>query len=125
MDEGIEVALVAARAHAAALVAAHPYPAHHGPWPERATQRWGRDWQRLAPLVDRWELFNGRNLYGWIAERGLPGIACGDFHRLTDLAGWKTVMPCAKDADSVVEYLRSTRPVYLTAFEEPAHAAAA
>jgi hypothetical protein len=125
VDEGIEVALAAARAHGAALVAAHPYPAHPGGWPERATQRWGRDWQRLAPLVDRWELFNGRNLYGWIAERGLPGIAGGDFHRLTDLPGWKTVMPCAKDADSVVEYLRSSGSVYLTAFEEPGRAVAA
>jgi processive 1,2-diacylglycerol beta-glucosyltransferase len=125
VDDGLEAALGKARAHGAALVAAHPYPAHAGPWPERATQRWGRDWQALAPLVDRWELFNGRNLYGWVADAGLPGIANGDFHRPTDLAGWKTVLPCAQDAESVVEHLRSGAPVYLTSYERTVQLAAA
>jgi hypothetical protein len=125
VDEGLETALADARAAGAALVAAHPYPARRGPWPERATQRWGREWRTLAPLVDRWELFNGRNLYGWVAERGLPGMANGDFHRPSDLTGWKTLLPCAKDEESVVEHLRSGRPVHLTRFEAQAVAAAA
>jgi hypothetical protein len=45
--------------------------------------------------------------------RGLV-MANGDFHRPEHLAGWKTLLPCEKDAEAVVAYLRSARPVYLT-----------
>ncbi len=53
-------------------------------------------------------------LYGWVAVAGLPVVASGDFHRRGHLETWKTLLPCAKDERSVVAYLRSSRPAYLT-----------
>lgn len=115
VDDGIETALRAARGAGAALVAAHPYRGEPGTAsPARATQRFARDWEELAPLVDRWELFNRNELFAWVAEHRLPAVANGDFHQLAHLYGWKTLLPCAKDERAVVAYLRSTRPAFLT-----------
>jgi hypothetical protein len=124
VDDSIEEAIVLARAEGAAIVAAHPYRARRGAELPRATLRWSRHWRRLSPLVDRWELFNRLDLYGWVAQRGLPAVATGDFHRHEHLAGWKTLLPCAKDADAVVAYLRSERPAFLSRIDEPAAIAA-
>jgi hypothetical protein len=121
VDDGIDVALAQARGEGAALVAAHPYRARRGgAIPSRLTLRWSRDWRKLRGLVDRWELFNRHDLYGWTAERGLPSVANGDFHRPEHLHGWKTLLPCAKDEESVAAYLRSPRPTFLARFDAPA-----
>ncbi|HZC30770.1 MAG TPA: PHP domain-containing protein [Gaiellaceae bacterium] len=114
LDDGIDAALERARQEGASLIAAHPFRARRGAVPSRLTLRWSRDWRNLRDLVDRWELFNRNDLYAWVAERGLPAVAAGDFHRPEHLAGWKTLLPCAKDADAVVAYLRSPRPSFLT-----------
>jgi predicted metal-dependent phosphoesterase TrpH len=117
VDDGIEAALGRARESGAATVAAHPYRAKRGPSPARTTQRFARDWRALRPLLDRYELFNRRDLYPWVAERGLPGIATGDFHRPEHLLGWKTLLPCERDEEAIVAYLRSPAPVYLALLE--------
>jgi predicted metal-dependent phosphoesterase TrpH len=111
--EGVEPMLRAARAHGAALLAAHPYPLAEIASSQRRTARFAVDCERLAPLVDRFELFNRETLFGWVAEAGLPTVANGDFHRLEHLGGWKTLLPCAKDEEAVVDYLCSLRPSYL------------
>jgi predicted metal-dependent phosphoesterase TrpH len=119
LDDGIEAALVRAREAGAALVAAHPYLEVPGERPPaRPTQRFSRDWQELGRLVDRWELFNRRELFAWVAEQGLPAVASGDFHEPAHLFGWKTLLPCAKREDAVVDYLRSARPAFLTRIDE-------
>jgi 3',5'-nucleoside bisphosphate phosphatase len=119
VDDGIESALAEARAAGAALIAAHPYRQGDGDVPPaRPTQRFSRDWRELAPLVDRWELFNRRELFAWVAEHELPAVASGDFHRAEHLFGWKTLLPCAKREDAVVEYLRSLRPAFLTRIDD-------
>ncbi len=119
VDDGIDIALANARGEGAALVAAHPYRARRGATPSRVTLRWSRDWRELSDLVDRWELFNRHDLYGWTAERGLPVVANGDFHRIEHLYGWKTLLPCAKDESAVVGYLRSARPTFLARIDRP------
>jgi 3',5'-nucleoside bisphosphate phosphatase len=125
VDDGLEPALAQAREEGAALVAAHPYRARRASSPARATMRYSREWRSLASLVDRWELFNRHELFGWVAERGLPAVASGDFHRLEHLYGWKTLLPCAKDEEAVVGYLRSARPALLTRIDEPQAVSAA
>ncbi len=120
VEQGIDAALARARAEGAALIAAHPYRNRRASSPPRATQRFARDWRELAPLVDRWELFNRYELFAWVAERGLPAVASGDFHRPEHLWGWKTLLPCAKDAQAVIAYLRSQRPVFLTRIDDVA-----
>ncbi len=111
--EGVEPMLRAARAHGAALVAAHPYPLAAAATSHRRTARFEADRERLAALVDRYELFNRETLFGWVAEAGLPTVANGDFHRPEHLGGWKTMLPCPKEEAAVVAYLRSARPAYL------------
>jgi hypothetical protein len=119
VDDGIETALRTAREAGAALIAAHPYHGEPGAAsPARATQRFSRDWEELAPLVDRWELFNRNELFAWVAEHRLPAVANGDFHELAHLYGWKTLLPCSKDERAVVGYLRSTRPAFLTRIDD-------
>ena len=125
VDEGIDLALRAARGEGAALVAAHPYLAGSSSHPGRVTMRFARDVRALGPLVDRWELFNRYDLFGWVAERGLPAVANGDFHVPAHLHGWKTLLPCAKNEAAVLAYLCSPRPAFLTRIDAPALPAAA
>jgi predicted metal-dependent phosphoesterase TrpH len=123
--DGVETMLRAARAHGAALVAAHPYSAAEADTSSRRTARFAADHVRLAPLVDRFELFNRQTLFSWVADAGLPTVATGDFHRLEHLAGWKTMLPCAKTEEAVIGYLRSRRPAYLVRLDERPHLRAA
>jgi hypothetical protein len=128
VDDGLENALVHARSEGAALVAAHPFRARRGVQGSvhgsRATMRFASEWRTLSPLVHRWELFNRYDLFGWVAQRGLPAVANGDFHRLEHLPGWKTLLPCGKDERAVADYLRSTRPAFLTRVDADLHEAA-
>lgn len=119
VDDGLEPALAKAGGEGAAIIAAHPFRSRRAGPPGRATLRFARDWRELQPHVDRWELFNRYDLFGWVAERGLPAVANGDFHRPEHLHGWKTLLPCAKDAAAVVDYLRSPRPAFLTRIDPP------
>jgi len=115
--EGLEPSLRAARAHGAALVAAHPYSPEDAVTAPRGTAAFAAEPERWGPLVDRFELFNRTTLFPWVADRGLPVVACGDFHEPEHLGGWKTLLPCWKHERAVVEYLRSSRPAYLVRLE--------
>ena len=104
--------MFAAREAGAAIVAAHPHGARDDPSYARTTRWFSRNSQRLDGLVDRYELFNRRQTFGWVAEAGLPGIATGDFHRVEHLRTWKT-LPCAKTEHAVIEHLQSSRRAYI------------
>jgi predicted metal-dependent phosphoesterase TrpH len=112
VDDGIDGAMETARAAGAAIIAAHPFDDE--PWANRSrvTRRFAAD-PGVRRLAHRFELFNRTTLFGWVAREGLPVVATGDFHQPEHLEGWKTMLPCAKDADAVISYLRSPRPVYL------------
>jgi hypothetical protein len=56
-------------------------------------------------------------MFPWVAQAGLPAVACGDFHTSEHLQAWKTLIPCAKDERAVVDYLRSPRPAFLVHLE--------
>lgn len=116
MDGGLAQAMGDARSAGAAIVAAHPHAAGTARpgSPPRTTRRFHRDWRMLGGLVDRYELFNQREVFEWVANEGLPSIASGDFHRLEHLTSWKTLLPCEKSEPAVISYLRSGRPAYIT-----------
>jgi hypothetical protein len=116
LDGGIEPAMQTARDAGAAIVAAHPHGERDDPNPNRTTRRFWRRFDDLAPLVHRWELINRHQVFPWIAERRLPAVASGDFHRLEHLAGWKTLLPCARDEETIVAFLRGDGPAYLRPF---------
>jgi 3',5'-nucleoside bisphosphate phosphatase len=137
MDGGIAEAMRTAAEAGAAIIAAHPNadepglvrtPAHDrrsasaeppvAPTPRgRLTKRFSRD-AGLRELAHRFELFNRTQLFGWVAEAGLPAVASGDFHEPRHLVGWKTLLPSRHDEEGVVEYLRSPRPVYLARLDD-------
>ena len=125
MDGGLEPALTDARSAGAAIIAAHPYtPTASGSRP-RDTARWAAAGHALADLVDRYELVNRRDVFPWVSEAGLPGVASGDFHRLEHLLTWKTLLPCPRTERAIVDYLRSDLPAYLVDLAEPARIEAA
>jgi predicted metal-dependent phosphoesterase TrpH len=125
MDEGLEQALATARAAGAALVAAHPYAPSAALGAVRATARWAAEGHELADHVDRYELVNRKDVFPWVAQAGLSGVATGDFHAHQHLNTWKTLLPCARTERSVVDYLRSGLPAYLVDLAEPARIEAA
>ena len=112
VDDGIAEAMTSAAEAGAAIVAAHPNGDEPALARTRLTKRFSRD-VGLRGLAHRFELFNRTQLYGWVADAGLPAVASGDFHRHEHLHGWKTLLPSLHDEGAVIDYLRSPRPVYL------------
>jgi hypothetical protein len=111
LDDGIDVALRTARAAGAALIAAHP--SAPGQRTGRGTTRFASEPGWAVSMVDRFELANRHDFVPWVSDARLPAVASGDFHRPQHLATWKTGLPCAKDEEEIVEFLRSGRPAHL------------
>ena len=63
-----------------------------------------------AEVVDRFELVNRDEVFGWVADRRLPAVASGDFHRPEHLATRKSLLSCRQHEEEVVGELRSRRP---------------
>ena len=124
VDGGIAEAMRTAGEAGAAIVAAHPNGNEPALVRGRLTKRFSRD-ARLRGLAHRFELFNRTQLFGWVADAGLPAVASGDFHVPAHLTGWKTLLPSLHDERSVVEYLRSPRPVYIVRLHDELSRAAA
>jgi len=112
LEPGLDGALESARAAGAALIAAHPYRPDQSNASLRSTCRWAAEREESARLLDRFELFNRHELFGWVAEERLPAVATGDFHVQEHLHTWKTLLPCGKEEAAVIDYLRSSRPAY-------------
>jgi predicted metal-dependent phosphoesterase TrpH len=117
VDDGIAEAMRTAAEAGAAILAAHPNADEPAAQRGRLTRRFSRD-AGLRALVHRFELFNRTQLFGWVADAGLPAVACGDFHVPAHLLGWKTILPTRHDEQAVIDYLRSPRPVYLTRLDD-------
>lgn len=120
VDRGIRDAMSEARGAGAAIIAAHPHAPDTERRPDRSTQGFWREWRVLGGLIDRFELFNQREVFSWVANAGLPSVASGDFHRGEHLSSWKTLLPCEKSEAAVVDYLRSSRPAYISRLERGA-----
>jgi 3',5'-nucleoside bisphosphate phosphatase len=130
LEEGLDQALRTADEAGAALIGAHPYTLAGTLDSPRTTARFSeeREWSREA--LHRFELCNRHDFFAWVAEDRLPVVATGDFHRREHLGTWKTLLPCAKEEEAVIDYLRSRGDVTLTrldaavlALREPARAA--
>ncbi|HEV2713214.1 MAG TPA: hypothetical protein VGU26_08965 [Gaiellaceae bacterium] len=114
VDAGLDEALGQARAAGAALVAAHPYSLADARAAVRVTARFACEPEWAADVVDRFELVNRDEVFAWVAERRLPAVASGDFHRGEHLNSWKTLLSCAQHEEAVAAELRSGRPCALT-----------
>jgi len=118
VDDGLDDALRESRTAGAALIAAHPYTFDRALSATRGTARFAEESAWAAEVVDRFELLNRDDVFGWVAERKLPAVASGDFHRPEHLSTWKTLISCARAETAVVEELRSGRPCALTRVEQ-------
>jgi len=125
MDDGPAAAMEEARDLGAAVLVAHPYDLGHPSAVTSPTRYFARHWRRLDGIYHRAELFNGTQLFGWVAEQGLLPVAAGDTHRREQLPGWTTLIPCEHGAEALVAYLRSRRPVFLTRLEAGSRSLAA
>ncbi len=121
--DGLDGALTEARSQGAALVGAHPYTLAATAGASRATARLAEEPDWAAAAVDRLEICNRHDFFDWVARARLPVVATGDFHRPEHLATWKTLLPAEKREEAVIAYLRSPRPVSLTAIEAAREAA--
>jgi len=115
VDAGVVSALETANRQGAALIAAHPY-SDRDSTPLRATRRIWRERELFRDVIHRYELFNRNETFAWVAAEELPAVATGDVHRAEHLASWKTLLPCDKEPDAVVAYLRSGARGFLTPF---------
>jgi predicted metal-dependent phosphoesterase TrpH len=118
VDDGIERAMRKARDAGAVVVAAHPYTLDEAKRSERGTARFSLEPAWAASLAHRFELCNRHDFFPFVAEHRLAGIATGDFHRPEHLATWKTLVPCRKHEQAVLDYLRSPRPAYIAPLAE-------
>jgi predicted metal-dependent phosphoesterase TrpH len=125
LADGLAAALQGADAAGAALIGAHPDDAVDTTSRSHPTLGFAADPDGLGSLVHRFELFNRSQLFPWVAAAGRASVASGDFHRAEHLGGWKTLIPCARREEAIVDYLRSPRPVYLARFDVEASRAAA
>jgi len=115
MELGILPAIAAARAAGAAIIAAHPAgPESNAPG---VTRRFWCEREAFVDVVHRWELINGHTAFPWIAEARLPVVANGDFHRSEHLASWKTLLPCERSEEEILDFLRSPQRAHLTVFD--------
>jgi hypothetical protein len=125
LANGLAAALQGADAAGAALIGAHPDDAVETTSRSHPTLGFAADPDGLGGLVHRFELFNRSQLFPWVAAACRASVASGDFHRREHLGGWKTLIPCPRREEAIVEYLRSPRPVYLARFDVEASRAVA
>jgi predicted metal-dependent phosphoesterase TrpH len=123
LDRGLDGALAEARNRGAALVGAHPYTLEASAEASRSTARFAEEPDWAAEALDRLEICNRHDFFDWVARARLPVVATGDFHRPEHLETWKTLVPAEKREEAVVAYLRSPKPVSLTAIEAAREAA--
>jgi processive 1,2-diacylglycerol beta-glucosyltransferase len=117
VNAGLDEALAVARYHGAALIGAHPYSLGELATTPRTTARFAEEPEWARRVVDRFEVCNRHDFFAWVARERLPVVATGDFHRPEHLATWKTVLLVEKREEAVVDYLRSSRPVFLASFK--------
>ena len=118
VELGLEPALAAARELGAALVAAHPYSPDQAAGTTRGTAAFAGRPDELAPLVDRFELFN--RAHAVRLGRGRRAARRGERRLPPARAPARPGRRCCRarrTSRSVVAYLRSRRPAYLVRLE--------
>lgn len=113
VDDGLGAALVEARTAGAALIAAHPYPLAEAAGSHRGTACFAENPEWAHGAVDRFELFNRHERFGWVADRRFPAVATGDFHVPDHLFTWKTLLDCKSHEASILGELRCGSPCRL------------
>ncbi len=109
VDDGIAEAMRTADQAGAAIIAAHPNADEPELVRGRLTKRFSRD-AGLRGLAHRFELFNRTQLFGWVANAGLPAVAAAtSTSRDTSWAGRPFFRACTTSRRSSSISARSAR----------------
>jgi len=100
-----------ARPKSRILVACHPNEMTD--WYANTFYLWNRRVD-VADLVDLWEIACRWDLFPPVARAKLKYIGNSDFHKEEHLYAWKTLLPCAKDEDSILRTLEHGQGLALT-----------
>ncbi|HXI12151.1 MAG TPA: PHP domain-containing protein [Thermoanaerobaculia bacterium] len=115
-DGSVEDMLTRAKRAGALTVACHPHK--QTDWYANTFYLWKRR-SDMRDLVDLWELACRWDLFPPVARARLPYIGNSDFHIPQHLYAWKTLLPCEKRIDRVLETLRRGEGLAVTRLEQP------
>jgi processive 1,2-diacylglycerol beta-glucosyltransferase len=97
-------------------VASHPH-IMKSEWGKNTLYLW-ENHEKFAPLIDAWEIANRHNIFDCVGMKRLPFMANSDFHKPKHIYSWKTLLYCAKDAESIKECVRRNEHVSITLYRE-------
>lgn len=112
-DQPWEAILSQGRAQEALIVACHP---HHTDHEIIDTLYFWNNREKYAPWFDAWEVANRTDLFSVVSLNNYPILANSDFHKVSHLHSWKTLLPCEKTVGSVKACIRDNRGVAITLF---------
>src|SRR5205814_9374488 len=80
-------------------------PNEQSEWFANTFYLWNRR-NEVSGLIDLWELACRWDLFPPVGRARLPFIGNSDFHKRQHLYAWKTLLPCKKRVDDVLQTLR-------------------
>ncbi len=112
----VEEMLTRARSKAPVLVACHPN--EMSDWYANTFYLWNRRGE-IGELIDRWEVACRWDLFPQVSRARFPYMGNSDFHKPEHLWAWKTLLPCEKREEAVLETLKSGAGLALTRLAAP------
>ena len=110
-EGSVEDMLVRAKDAGALVVACHPN--EMSDWFANTFYLWKRR-DEVASLIDLWEVACRWDLFPPVGRAKLPFVGNSDFHKPQHLYAWKTLLPCEKRLDAVMQTLRRGDGLALT-----------
>lgn len=120
-DGPVEEMLTRANEAGAVVVACHPH--EQSEWFSNTFYLWNRR-DEVSRLIHLWELACRWDLFPPVARARLPFIGNSDFHDVPHLYAWKTLLPCAKRVDEILETLKRGAGLAVTRMALPMAATA-
>jgi len=105
------------RAHDAGAVVIACHPNEQSEWFANTFYLWNRR-NEVSGLIDLWELACRWDLFPPVGRARLPFIGNSDFHKRQHLYAWKTLLPCKKRVDDVLQTLRRGVGLAVTRLED-------
>jgi hypothetical protein len=65
--------------------------------------------EKFSPLIDAWEVANGRTIWRDMLKTPFSLIASSDLHSPVKWAGWRTRMECEKDPEAIKSFFRTKK----------------
>lgn len=112
----VEEMLARARSKARILVACHPN--EMSDWYANTFYLWNRR-SEVGELIDLWEVACRWDLFPQVSRARFPYIGNSDFHKPEHLWAWKTLLPCEKKEDAVMNTLQRGEGLAITRLAAP------